>query len=87
MGRAHTEPNLVPDKLAMGISLLFPQNIVISEPIPRWKRKREVWSITQPKEPGTIPALPSPSPLLLGVHPWSIPKSHPFRDFPKEKLN
>lgn len=49
MGRAHTEPNLVPDKLAMGISLLFPQNIVISEPIPRWKRKREVWSITQPK--------------------------------------
>lgn len=64
MGRAHTEPHLVPDKLAMGISSLLPQNIVISETIPGWcsgdeeavhpsgegwEGKREVWSIIQPK--------------------------------------
>lgn len=36
MGRAHTEPHLVPDKLEMGISSLLPQNIVISETIPGW---------------------------------------------------
>lgn len=63
MGRAHTEPNLVPAELTMGISPLLPQNIVISEPIPGWcsrdeaanpsgegcERKMEVWSIIQPK--------------------------------------
>lgn len=58
MGRVHTEPNLEPAGLAMGISSLLPQNIVISEPIPEWaahpsgegwERKREMWSIIQSK--------------------------------------
>lgn len=107
--RAHKEPNLLPAELAMGISSLLPQNILIPEHIPGWcsrdeaahpsgegwERKREVWSIIQPKtshsEPGRTrhnpQALPSPSPLLLGVHPWRIPKSHSLRDFPMEELN
>lgn len=108
MGRAHTEPNLLPAELAVGISSLIPQNIVISEPIPGWcsgdeavhpsgegwEWKRKCGASSSQKHPtqtweelGRTPASPSPSHLLLRVHPWSSPKSHPVRDFPMEELN